>query len=1558
MPGTLSAAATVCATANAGTLSLTGITGNILNWQSSADNGNSWNNIINTTNLLSFSNLSVTTQFRAAVQSGVCATLTSNIVTITVLQPVTIANAGVDQVLCNITSATLNGNTPASGTGTWSFVSGPSAVSFSNANNPAAVVNGLAVGTYQLAWTIANGLCTASQDLVQITVHSASVPGTLAADATVCATANSGTLALTGYSSSILNWQSSTDNGVTWNNIANTTNTQGYTNLAGSTKYRASVQNAICPALYSNVVTINVVQPVSIADAGADIIVINGISSTPVNAVVPTSGIGTWTQISGPTTISFSNKNDPKATLGGLAFIPGAPPTDGIYQLRWTVSNGVCAVSEDIMQVTVQPPTNPGAIGPDAVVCTSNNHGTLVLTGYLGTVLQWEFSTDYGATWNIIAGTVGTNQGTYDYNNLTITTLFRALVQNGVGMPLYSGIAATVTVLQLVTPSNAGPDQSLCNSTTATLAGNTPTSGTGTWTQVSGPTTATFSNAIDPASIISGLTVGTYEFAWTISNGICSDSKDTVQIIIYPPTVAGTLAAAATVCATANAGTLSLSGYVSSVLRWESSIDNGATWSTIANTTNTLAYTNLAASTDYRTYVQNAVCPALFSNTVTVNVVPAVTTANAGIDQQLCNVTAATLAANTPASGTGAWTFVAGPSAVSFTNPNDPATTVNGLTAGTYQFAWTISNGICSPSQDLVQIIVYPPTVAGTLVADAFVCISGNKGTIKLTGYTGKIILWQSSSDSTGNWNAIANSSDTLGYTNLLSTTYYRATVQNGNCNIVQTNIVTVHVSPVSTGGKITPLRDTICATANSGTLLLNGFTGTIMRWESSTDKGNSWTSIVNSDTSYDYNNIVRTTWYRVLIQSSPCSSAYSDTSIITVDSATVAGILADNAVVCSSTNNGVVRVTGITGAVLHWEVSTDEGSTWNTIINSTDTLRYNNLAITSAYRAVIRNGACALLYSNTVTIKVIQPVTIADAGPDQVLCNANTNTTLQANIPASGSGKWSFVSGPSTVSFANAALSNTVITGLRPGTYRFVWTISNGTCTNSTDTVVIKVDNVLSGFNVASINDCGKTTFYYTNTSKSVFGIQNSKWLADNNDTVVNKDHSQIFTTEGPKKISLTVQSNVGCTNTIQAEYDVIVYQFPKVNIKAVTDICKTQFLQVSPDVKSQDSIAYLLWNLGNGKREKEAMITVQYMVDGNYILKLTVATVNRCFDSAFKQITVHPIPDISITSSPIICRGDSAVLVATGANNYIWTDQNNQIICDGCAVTRVKPIYNTRYKVVGYSEYGCSQVKTTDLRVIAPLKMMAVTSDTLCIGQSRQLFASGASIYSWYPSTGLNNTNISTPIANPQTTTTYHVIGKDEFNCFIDTAEVKVAVGVPTPINIGKDTIITAGIVYQFNPNLAAQDIRKWVWKSPIELSCRNCATPQAKISNDVDITVSAINIYGCVSTDTISIKTFCGSTELFVPNAFSPDGDGINDVLLVQGKGIKLIKSFRIFSRWGEMVFEKSNFLPGDRASSWDGTVRGKPASSDVFVYMAEVICEKGLPSSFKGNVAILK
>jgi large repetitive protein len=150
----------------------------------------------------------------------------------------------------------------------------------------------------------------------------------------------------------------------------------------------------------------------------------------------------------------------------------------------------------------------------------------------------------------------------------------------------------------------------------------------------------------------------------------------------------------------------------------------------------------------------------------------------------------------------------------------------------------------------------------------------------------------------------------------------------------------------------------------------------------------------------------------------------------------------------------------------------------------------------------------------------------------------------------------------------------------------------------------------------------------------------------------------------------------------------------------------------------------------------------------------------------------------------------------------------------------------------------------------------------------------------------------------------------------------------------------------------------VTNWAWSQAAGLSCINCAQPVATILRDVTYKVKVTTAFGCSAEDTISFKTFCLDAQTFIPNAFTPDGDGINDVLMVRGSGIVTVKTFRIFNRWGEVVFERSNFAPNTTAFGWDGKINGIVGGPDVFVYTAEVVCGNGTTFTYKGNVSLLK
>ena len=335
---------------------------------------------------------------------------------------------------------------------------------------------------------------------------------------------------------------------------------------------------------------------------------------------------------------------------------------------------------------------------------------------------------------------------------------------------------------------------------------------------------------------------------------------------------------------------------------------------------------------------------------------------------------------------------------------------------------------------------------------------------------------------------------------------------------------------------------------------------------------------------------------------------------------------------------------------------------------------------------------------------------------------------------------------------------------------------------------------------------------------------------------------------------------------------------------------------------------------------------------------------------------ITVYPTPAVTAGNDRIVCIGSSLQLSANGASQYTWTP-STWLSCTNCPNPAATPLDSIKYVVQGVSSFGCMANDTVSLNVIKPFQMLVTPNDTLCIGESTNLRASGANNYLWSPPSGLNRTDIADPTATPNTTTLYRVVGYDGHNCFTDTNFIRIIVGPKPTLNIGPDLTLSTGSTVHLNPVTQNGPIINWSWTPSAGLSCTNCPTPILTVKDNSYYVLSVTNNYGCITNDTIFIFVFCKNAQVFIPNAFTPDGDGLNDVLMVRGKGI-FIKTFRIFNRWGELVFEKTNFNPNDLQYAWDGKVRGVPATPDVFVYTADVICDNGIVYTYKGNTTLLK
>ncbi len=1500
----------------------------------------------------------------SSLSSSTCVTA-SNAVTLTV-NPLPFVLISGPATVCAGNTLAFVANT-SGGTSPYTYQwTGPNSFSSASANFSIPNVSTAAAGVYSL--TVTDTHTCASTGSKTVSVLSMPVVASI--------TGNAGGCAGTGFALA-----DATAGGV-WssdNTSVATVSSVGLVSLisGGTATISYSVANGVCATTVSKLITV-----ASVA-LHADIIDCNN-SVIHFSATDPDYGVSysnsnpgntySWSVTGGAFT--YQGSTDSSSQYPNVQLVTGST-----YQVKiqFTTSAITCSASQIIYQGTANADTIQGA--HDTTVC--HDISSVNLSGKASrftNIFKWtssgsgSFSTPDSLTTSYTPSLADKAAGLVKFY------LKGSSSYNSIGNCAYSFSMDSITLHFF--PENTGINsvQSICSGQSLNFIPTSSITGSNfIWKSsmisgtVNGNTISGTGNINDSLLNLTNTTDAVVKYTLTPYSNIsvyntCAGTDFTFTVTVHPKENLTLTNNSASICSGNQTNILLNSTISGSIFSWHSLVIKGNaagnTSSSTPSTANKITDLLLNSSNTYAvvrywiTATSSAGCNITDSTDVLVYGNPVA--ANAGQDQILCNSGSVLLNGNDPFADTGKWQLLSGPSSVSIVSASSPVTNVSGPVTGTYYFEWSIAN-TCSVSRDTVAIVITAQPVAGILTASATVCAGNNQGTLILKGYNGKILRWESSTDGANTWPIMINDTDnTYGYTNLNVTTAYRAVVQNGICGYVYTNPVTITMNPVSIPGVISS-DNTVCAGTNSGTLLLTGNSGNIIRWESSTDGGISWPVVFNITTNqFSYTNVTATTQFRAVVQNGGCETVTTDPVTISVKQPTVPGILSATATVCALSNRGTLLLRAYTGNIIQWESSVDNGKSWQITLTTTDSFMYVNLKATTIYRVLVQNSICSSKYSNPVTITVIPAPTVANAGVDQVICDSTGIAALAANTPVSGSGKWRTVSGPSIVTFSNTSLPNATVSGLQTGTYQFVWTISNGFCDQSTDTVTIIVDKVRSAFTLSSINDCGKTTFSFTNNSLSIFGIKNTKWYGTNMDTINKNDLTISYNTEGPKDISLQIESNTGCIQTTKALYNVIIYNIPKANINAIADACKSQMVQVTSKVNSQDSIANLLWNLGNGTRRQDSVITVQYIQDGKYTIQLTVETINHCYDSTYKQLVVHALPEITVSNTPVICKGDSIVLSASGAVKFIWTDNNNTIVCDGCITTKVKPLVNQQFRVIGYNEYGCSQIKTTQVRVVQPLKLQSIQGDTLCVGQSTQLFVSGASAYIWYPETGLSNKTASSPIAKPLISTIYHVVGKDDFSCFSDTAEVKVIVGNATPIDIGKDTVISAGTVYRLTTNISSQsnEIKKWNWSSNLELSCKNCPSPTVRVSNDATISLMAINRFGCTSTDTIRLQTFCPATEIFIPNAFTPDGDGINDKLIVQGKGVKMIRYLKIFNRWGEVVFEKTNFLPGDAANAWDGRVRGKPASPDVFVYMCEVICEKGLPTIFKGNVAILK
>lgn len=1011
-------------------------------------------------------------RFRWTLNNGPCAgAITTDEIIITVFpesQPN--PNAGVDQSFCftgTPITANLTGNSPtAPGTGQWSLVSGTGTIA--NASSASTTVSGLSLGTNVFQWTLSNGACDpVLSDQMIITVFNGNITTANAGpDATICLPTNTFTMAATAVASPATGtWtQVSGPAGASINTPASPTST--ISNLTNGTYvFRWTIQNGPCGNTVFDEMTLSVFNAnAQTANAGPDqLLCFNGLA--PVSATMAANSAiapstGTWTLVSG--TGNIASPNSPTTTITNLGV--------GINIFRWTINNGTCGSTNDLVAIFVfSSSQSPANAGPDQSICSNAANATLQGNSIISPA---------SGLWSQVSGP----------NSLTISNpsspttsvsgfvpgiyTFQWTINNGpCANPSVVSDQMTITVFPASqTPANAGPNQSICNTTSSiTLTANAPTfPATGQWTVSSG--SGTFSNPTSPVTTVSGLSVGINCFVWTINTGVCAaPTSDEICVTVFDNNAP--IAAAGpdqSFCLPITSATMAANNATFPATGLWTLVSGSGTIVSPNNPTTQITGLGLGNNT-FRWTINNGSCGTITFDDITVvifdsNQVPP----SAGPDAQLCTPTSTYImqGSSVVAPATGQWTLVSGTGTIG--NASSPTANISGLGIGANTFRWTILNGPCPAGQNFDEMTIFvfdENQVNANAGPDQSLCFSG-LAPVNATMAASPVIF-----PGTGQWTIIQGSgtivsanSPTTSITNLgVGLNIFRWTVNNGPCaNGVTFDEVSIFVFAGQQAAANAGPDQQLCSTNPNTTLAANTviFPGT-----------GQWTVVQGAATFADATNpnttvsglTIGTNILRWTINNGPCnpSNTFDDVAIVVFNNAQLPANAGADFDACTSQASVTLVGNAFTApATGQWSLAS--GTATITSPNASTTTVTGLGVGTNIFNYTISNGPCAAPSVDQIVVRVFSASqTAANAGPNQSLCLPTNTATLTANsliFPATG--QWTLVSGSGTI--VSPTSPTTAITGLGIGENIFRWTISNGPCspTQTVDEVSIFIFN------------------------------------------------------------------------------------------------------------------------------------------------------------------------------------------------------------------------------------------------------------------------------------------------------------------------------------------------------------------------------------------------------------------------------------------------------------------------------------------------------------------
>nr|MBP7822128.1 gliding motility-associated C-terminal domain-containing protein [Saprospiraceae bacterium] len=594
-------------------------------------------------------------------------------------------------------------------------------------------------------------------------------------------------------------------------------------------------------------------------------------------------------------------------------------------------------------------------------------------------------------------------------------------------------------------------------------------------------------------------------------------------------------------------------------------------------------------------------------------------------------------------------------------------------------------------------------------------------------------------------------------------------------------------------------------------------------------------------------------------------------------------------------------------------------------------------------------NNGCIDSFTKSILIDTIAPIFISAINDTITCAHAVANLSIQTQIE--NSIHW--INNTTGDTFDNTPF----VTTTQSGWFDVIIESANH-CKDSTS-LFVEIDtlkpNLLLITDSITCNQPSANIFVNnTNDDNSIIWYSGNAQIGTNDSILISQAGTYTIYIEGEN----------GCS--IDSSFQINAYtELPDINISASSFTCSIDSARLSYTLSNPSSIDQILWY--NADNSFQSTLNNVWVFEiGTYYLQATNIYGCSQVDSIVISNTIsQPIAD---AGQDQIIHCDNAQVILNGENSsfgsnitYQWTTIDGIISSDAhqSSISTNTPAYY--YLTVLDSNTSCSSVDSV-LVLSADDRIQSVDysiTNPICYGElngSIQVtnIIGGSSPY-YYSTDGDHYSTNDT--WNYLAAGTYSIFVRDTFGClFVDTITIFqpdsliVSLGADTTIDYGTQLVLTA----QSNANWSTLQDAIWTPSNP----CEACDYYNITIDSSRTVIIHIIDENGCIASDTIFI-TARNNANVFIPNTFSPNHDGMNDIFWVFANAdVDIIEDFKIFNRWGGIIYEVHECLANDLSCGWDGTYQGQALNPSVFVYQIKVKFNDKSTRIFVGDITLLK